>query len=103
MKFIVVALALVCANAAEDSAPPVISLDLAATHMLRNAHYTSVSQNHALHSHVSSAAYNNVYARKCNVGVDTKVTCKSPSATAFDQHEGELTDDIAVRCRGALR
>ena len=39
-------------------------------HMLRNAHYTSVSQNHALHSHVSSAGYNNVYARKCNVGAE---------------------------------
>lgn len=96
MKFIVVALALACAKAAEDSAPPVISLDLAATTPLRNSYYTSVSQEHALHSHVSSAAYNNVYARKCNVGVDTKDTCKSPSATAFDQHQGELTDDIAV-------
>ena len=79
MKFIVAALALVCVNAAEDSAPPAISLDLAALpHAVRSNYYAQVAAGHALHAHAQSSQSNghNVYARQCNVGVDNKDTCK---------------------------
>jgi hypothetical protein len=105
MKYTICAITLACAFAAQDSTPPVISLNLATDAIKVSSAYNgydaqknAYKTNPTSHSHYSA----NSFARRCNVVVNGKSTtdaqknCPSPDATAYDHHQGDLTSSVKV-------
>merc|ERR1719161_599955 len=114
MKFTIAAITLACAFAAQDTAPPVISLDLTDVHEQYNAAYGSGKTVHSSKANRDSPAGKTKttpyaansadrFARKCEVcagcTTDEKLVaaaldCPSPIPTAYDHHEDSLTNSI---------
>lgn len=104
--------------AAPDTDPPVISLDLeegvaGLTHV-----YTSAQKQEICHTKEEWSAMLHggepgwvdkqcvvdgktlgpkIYAKRCNVITDNESTCPVPKATAFDHHEGDISESISSK------
>merc|ERR1719453_1263983 len=99
MKYTICAITLACAFAAQDSTPPVISLNLATGHTTVGAAY---SKSGSMPTHGNYKA--NSFARRCNVVTSptsanlaaAQTNCPSPDATAYDHHQGDLTSQVTV-------
>jgi hypothetical protein len=87
---LIIATFVACAFAAQDTTPPVISLNLEG---MDTVAYKSVqNKGHA------QAISSNAFARKCQAGIDTSTTCPSPHSFAFDHNEGDLSTSINTNC-----
>lgn len=114
MKFTIAAISLACAFAAQDTTPPVISLNLDGydkiTHKAAYGNSDTVAVCKSS-TNCDDTAHHNVeasnFARKCEVKTvsgDASPTaaqltaaatnCPSPDATAYDHHDTTLTDSI---------
>jgi hypothetical protein len=100
MKYTICAITLACAFAAQDSTPPVISLNLAAGHTTVSAAYSQAGNKAPAHGNYKA----NSFARRCNVVTSptsanlkaAQTNCPSPDATAYDHHQGDLTSQVTV-------
>jgi hypothetical protein len=87
-----------------DVTPPTISLDFEGATVVPYAE--STYGQHACQTHVAHPVCadrhrrsNQSYSKTCQVQIDTLITCTEPAPSAYDHHDGDVTQQIAIRRR----